>query len=151
MTLIDAYPALRSAHLLAVGASVALFTLRALAVLAGARWPLTPVPRVASVVIDTALFTAGVSMWVALGLNPLRDHWLGVKLVLLVVYVVLGAWALRRAPTRRAKAGCLAAALAVFGFMVTVAVAHHPLGVAAALIRVSDAPWTDFPPGGGPA
>lgn len=129
MALIEAYPALRSAHLLLVGGSVALFTLRAVVVLAGARWPLALLPRVASVVIDTALFGAGVSMWVALDLNPLRDHWLGVKLVLLVVYVVLGAWALRRAPTRRAKAGFLVAALVVFGFMVTVAVAHHPLGL----------------------
>jgi uncharacterized membrane protein SirB2 len=129
MTLIEAYPALRQAHIALVGASVTLFAWRALAVLAGARWPLAPLPRVASVVIDTALFAAGVSMWVALGLNPLHDHWLGVKLVLLVVYVVLGAWALRRAPTRRAKAGCLVAALAVFGVMVTVAVTHHPLGL----------------------
>ncbi|WP_119289050.1 SirB2 family protein [Azohydromonas sediminis] len=125
----EAYAALRHLHVTLVGASGALFALRALAVLGGARWPLSMWLRIASVALDTLLFAAGVTLWVRLGLNPLRDHWLGVKLVLLAVYVVLGAWALRRAPTRRAKAGCLVAALAVFGFMVTVAVTRHPLGL----------------------
>lgn len=126
--LIEAYPTLRSAHITLVGCSIALFTLRALAVLAGARWPLTPLPRVAAVLIDTALLSAGVLLWIALGLHPLRDTWLGVKLLLLVLYVMLGSWALRRAPTRAAKALCLLAALGVAGTMVSVAVTHHPLG-----------------------
>ena len=52
---------------------------------------------------------------------------------LLVLYVVLGMFALRRARTRRARAACYAAALAVFLFVYSIARAHHPLGVFRAL------------------
>ena len=55
--------------------------------------------------------------------------WLSVKLGLLVVYVVLGSLALKRARTPRARAAFYAAALATFAFMYFVARAHHPLGI----------------------
>lgn len=127
MTLIEAYPAVRSAHIALVTASGALFALRALAVLAGARWPLKPLPRFAAVGIDTALLAAGVTLWITLGLNPARDTWLGVKLALLVVYVGLGTMALRRARGTAARLAWTAAALGCFAVMVAVARAHHPL------------------------
>ena len=50
------------------------------------------------------------------------------KVLLLVLYIVLGTLALKRARTRSARAWCYAAALAVFLFIVSVARAHSPLG-----------------------
>lgn len=50
----------------------------------------------------------------------------------LAVYFVLGTFALRRARTPRSRALCLAAALAVYLFIVSIARAHHPLGIFAA-------------------
>jgi uncharacterized membrane protein SirB2 len=90
---------------------------------------MTPAWRRASAGIDTVLLAAGATLWALLGLNPLQQSWLGTKLALIVVYIGLGTFALRRAPTRRAKAAFYVAALALFGFIVGVARAHAPLGV----------------------
>ena len=47
-----------------------------------------------------------------------------------MVYIVLGSFALKRARTPRGCApGATLAALAVFLFIVSVARAHHPLGI----------------------
>jgi uncharacterized membrane protein SirB2 len=56
------------------------------------------------------------------------NHWLAVKPALVVVYIVLGVFALRRARTRRARAVFLAAAVMVYALIVGTALAHHPLG-----------------------
>jgi len=129
MSLAAHYPQLKLAHQLVVGASGALFALRGAGVLAGAGWADTRRLRVASVVLDTLLFALGVTLWTVLALDLRQQPWLATKLALLVVYVVLGSFALRRARTRAVRAGCYAAALATFAFMVSVAVAHHPAGL----------------------
>jgi uncharacterized membrane protein SirB2 len=128
MSLIEHYVALRHAHIGLVALSGGWFALRAAGQLAGARWPLSLPARAASWAIDTSLLTAGALLWAALQIHPLVQTWLGVKLVLLVVYVGLGTMALRRARTPAARLGWTLAALGCFGFMVSVALAHHPLG-----------------------
>jgi len=57
--------------------------------------------------------------------NPLVDGWLGSKLLLLLIYVALGSMALKRAPTKPAKALFLVAALAVLGTMAWTARTHR--------------------------
>jgi uncharacterized membrane protein SirB2 len=133
MVLAEWYPQLHLAHVTLVAASASLFALRAGAVIAGARWPLRLLPRIAAMTIDTALLAAGATLWAALGLHPLRDAWLGTKLALLAVYVLLGTMALRRARSPRARLAWSLAALACVGFMVSVARAHDPLGALRAL------------------
>lgn len=129
MSLAAAYAEIKLAHVAFVAASGTLFAVRGAAVLAGQRWAMVKPLRVASYVIDTLLLAAGASLWAILALQPLRDGWLGTKLALLVVYVVLGSVALKRGRTPGARAAAYVAALAVFLFMVSVARAHHPLGV----------------------
>lgn len=119
---------LRHLHVALVLASGALFAARGVAVLAGAAWPMRRTARVGSMVIDTALLAAGATLWTMLQLHPLRDAWLGAKLALLVVYIMLGSLALKRARTQAARAGCLLAALAVYATMLTMALSRHPLG-----------------------
>jgi uncharacterized membrane protein SirB2 len=119
---------LRRTHVALVLASGGLFALRGVAVLLAARWPMQRAVRLASVVIDSALLAAGVALWTLLQLNPLRDPWLGAKLVLLMAYIVLGSFALRRARSTVARAGFLLAALAVFATMLGVALTRDPLG-----------------------
>ncbi|MDQ7747080.1 SirB2 family protein [Hydrogenophaga pseudoflava] len=123
------YPWLRPLHITLVTLSVALFAVRGLGVLAGQAWPMAGWARGLAPVIDSLLLLAGGTLWWLLQLNPTQNHWLLAKLVLLIVYIVLGTLALKRAPTRGAKALCFVAALAVVGFMVSIAVAHHPLGL----------------------
>ena len=58
-----------------------------------------------------------------------RRRWLTVKVLLLVVYIVLGSLALKRARNAQARWVSYVAALAVFAFIISVARAHQPLGV----------------------
>lgn len=128
MALIELYPALRHTHIAFVAASGTLFALRAAGVIAGARWPLALGARVASWIVDTVLLAMGVLLWTALRIDPFAQPWLPTKLLLLVVYVGLGTMALRRARGTGARLAWTLASLACFGWMVGVAIAHHPLG-----------------------
>ena len=128
-SLLPHYLAIKHTHIALVSTSGALFLARGLGVLSGASWPMQAMARRLSVAIDVLLLAAGITLWSLLGLNPTRETWLGTKLVLLLLYIVLGSLALKRAPTRGGKATFLLAALAVFGFMVSVALAHQPAGL----------------------
>ncbi len=121
-------PQVRHAHIGLVITSGTLFALRGIGLLAGAKWSMRPAVRMLSVLIDVALLGAALWLLAILQLNPFAVPWLATKIALLVLYVVLGTLTLKRARTRSARALWFAAALAVFGFMLSVAVAHHPLG-----------------------
>jgi uncharacterized membrane protein SirB2 len=49
-------------------------------------------------------------------------------MVLLVVYVVLGSFALKRGKTLRTRWICFIAAVSIYAFMLSVARTHQPLG-----------------------
>ncbi len=68
--------------------------------------------RYLSYAIDTTLLTAALMLVTILHQYPFVQAWLTVKVLLLVVYVVLGSLALKRATTRRAQVGCFFAAMA---------------------------------------
>lgn len=126
--MIEFYPQIKQAHVGFVLLSGGLFAVRGLLLLAGQRWANARPVRWLSYTIDTGLLTAALMLLVALKLNPFVVPWLAVKLVLLVVYVVLGYIALKRA-RGWPRVAWYAAALACFGFMYSVARAHHPLGL----------------------
>lgn len=129
LSLLPHYLVIKQAHIGLVSLSAGLFAARGLGVLAGQAWPMAAWARRLSVLIDVLLLAAGLTLWALLGLNPTRETWLGAKLALLLFYIVLGSLALKRGRTRAHKAWSLAAALAVLGFMLTVARSHHPLGL----------------------
>lgn len=122
------YGELKTLHVLLVLGSGMLFALRGVGVLAGQSWPMKGAVRHASYGVDTLLLCAGLSLWLMLGLNPLEQTWLGAKLVLLLVYIVLGSLALKRARTFRMRAVSFGAALACYAFMFSVARTHNPWG-----------------------
>lgn len=122
------YLPLKHIHIALVTASGTLFALRGAAVWAGQGWPMQALWRRLSMGIDTLLLLAGASLWTLLQLHPVASPWLGVKLLLLLVYIVLGSIALKRGRTPAVKRAAYLAALAVLLFMVTVARSHHPLG-----------------------
>ena len=122
------YPDIKWVHICAVIASGTLFLLRGAGVLAGARWPMWAPLRYLTYTIDTVLLTAALMLVTILHQYPFVQAWLTVKVLLLVVYIVLGTFALKRARTPRGRAGFYFAALAVFLFIASVARAHDPLG-----------------------
>ena len=122
------YLPIKAVHVAAVLASGGLFALRGAGVLAGARWPRVAPVRWLAIAIDTTLLTAALMLLTALKLNPFAVPWLATKLALIVAYVALGAFALRRAPTPRARAACYVAALAGFAFIAGGARGPQPRG-----------------------
>jgi uncharacterized membrane protein SirB2 len=127
---IEFYPQIKMVHMTAVICSGLLFLMRGLMMQAG-RGALAnrPLLRIVAPVIDSVLLTAALALLTMLPSAMFANGWLWVKLALLVVYIVLGVQALReRAPPQRRRA-CFIAALAIFAFMISIARAHHPLGV----------------------
>lgn len=127
--MIEFYPQIKWVHICAVIASGTFFALRGAGVLAGAHWPMWAPLRYLTYTIDTVLLTAALMLVTILHQYPFVQGWLTAKVCLLVVYIVLGTFALKRARTRRAQAGFYVAALGVFLFIVSIARAHHPLGI----------------------
>ncbi len=127
--MIEFYLQIKWVHVAAVIASGSLFALRGAGTLAGARWPMWAPLRFLTYTIDTVLLTAALMLVSILHQYPFVQAWLTAKVCLLVVYIGLGTFALRRGRTPRVRAWCYAAALAVFLFVVSIARAHHPLGI----------------------
>lgn len=132
--MIEFYPQIKWLHVAAVSASGLLFLMRGLALHTGAAWPMAAPLRYLSYAIDTVLLTAALMLATIIHQYPFVHGWLTVKVVLLVVYVVLGSFALKRGRTRAVRVGCWLAALAVYLFIVSVARAQQPLGVLAPLL-----------------
>jgi uncharacterized membrane protein SirB2 len=115
-------------HIGCVIASGSLFFMRGCMMLAGLPAANHVALRRISVVIDSLLLAAAIALTTIIHQYPFVQAWLTVKVVLLVVYIVLGVFALRRGRTRAIRAGFFAAAMIVFLFIVSVARAHDPLG-----------------------
>jgi uncharacterized membrane protein SirB2 len=123
------YLPLRHAHIGFAMLSVSLFTLRGCLMLAQSPHVNSAWLKYPSYLIDTLLLTAALMLTSVIHQYPFGNGWLTMKVALLVVYVVLGSIALKRGRTRRIRITALIAALLTVGFLVTVARAHHPLGL----------------------
>ena len=126
--MIEFYVPIKSVHIAAVLASGGLFALRGGLLLAGVRWAMSAPLRYLSYTIDTVLLTAALMLATLLPGAVFANGWLAVKLTLLVVYVALGSFALKRGRSQRIRALCFVAALTVYAFMYSVARTHQPLG-----------------------
>jgi uncharacterized membrane protein SirB2 len=129
MGLMAFYPQIKWVHVAAVTASGSLFALRGLLVQADhPRWVMAAPVRYLSYSIDTVLLTAALMLLTMLPGAMFANGWLTVKLVLVIVYVVLGTFALKRGRTPRVRSISFVAALLVFLAIIGIALAHHPLG-----------------------
>jgi uncharacterized membrane protein SirB2 len=133
--MIEFYAQIRAVHIAAVIASGSLFLLRGASVQLGAKWAMAAPLRYLSYSIDTVLLTAALMLVTILHQYPFVHGWLTAKVVLLIVYVVLGSFALKRGRTRAVRVSCWVAALLVYLLIVSIARTHSPFGVAALLMR----------------
>ncbi|MBK7015314.1 MAG: SirB2 family protein [Sulfuritalea sp.] len=127
------YILVKYVHVISVVLSVSGFFLRGLLMmrdspLLRARWI-----KVLPHINDTVLLVAALTLAALSGQYPFVADWVTAKIFGVIAYIVLGALALRDASTRRARIGCWFASLAVFGWIVSVALTRQPLGVFAAL------------------
>jgi uncharacterized membrane protein SirB2 len=127
------YHALRSVHIACAFLTIALFVLRGALMLADSRWQQNVVLRYLPHAVDTVLLTTALMLTTVIHQYPFGVGWLTTKVVLLLVYIVLGSIALKRGRTKAIRIAAFAAALVTIGFLVTVARAHHPLGIFAGM------------------
>ncbi|MEM0910255.1 MAG: SirB2 family protein [Pseudomonadota bacterium] len=77
--------------------------------------------------IDTALLFSAISLVIA-GSWALVDHpWILMKIAALLLYIILGSFALKRAKTLSSKITFSALSVAVFAYIVSIANAKEPL------------------------
>lgn len=124
---------IKQSHIGLAMLSGTLFALRGLVAIAGRgkwdKWANWAPVRYLSYTIDTALLTAALMLLSILHRIP--DYpwaWLWAKLALLVAYVVLGIYALRKASGTGLRIICYVLALLVFVQVYYIARTHHPLG-----------------------
>ena len=122
------YVEIRAVHIGAVALSGLLMLVRGVARnWLGASWVMATPVRVLSYTIDTVLLTAALMLTTIIQQFPFVDGWLTMKVLLLVAYITLGYRALR-GPSARSRWTSLACAALVYGFIISVARAHSPLG-----------------------
>lgn len=122
------YTAIKFVHQAAAALSVGGFFVRGLGMLRGAAWLRSRFVRSAPHVVDTVLLgSALVLAWIA-GFTPGNSPWLTAKIVALLAYIGLGMLALKPGRPLAWRAGAWLAALAVFGYIVSVALSKHPAG-----------------------
>lgn len=127
--MMEFYAQIKWVHVAAVLCSGTLFLLRGLLVQAGRGASARRAPlRYLSFGIDTTLLTAALMLVTVLPPAVFANGWLWMKMALLVTYIVLGVFALRENSTRVRQRVCLITAVLVFGMMLSIARAHHPLG-----------------------
>ena len=116
---------LKIVHVGCAAISIAGFVARGIGMLRDSAWRQRRWVKVAPHVVDTLLLISAVWLSLALRQYPFVHGWLTAKLLALIVYIVLGSIALKYGPTKTVRAGAWLAALAVFGYIVGVAVTRQ--------------------------
>lgn len=126
--MIEFYPQIKLVHIAAVLASGGLFMARGLLLQAGQQWAMAAPLRYLSYSVDTVLLTAAFMLLTILPSAVYANGWLTVKIGLLIAYIGLGTFALKRGRTLASRRIFFVAALLVYASMFAIARTHHPLG-----------------------
>ena len=118
---------LKMIHVSSVIISISLFVLRGLWMMADSprlqqRWV-----RIVPHLNDTILLISAVLLAIALEQYPLSHDWLTAKVIALLLYIGLGVYALKRAPSKTWRVVCWMLALATVAYIVMVALTRQPL------------------------
>jgi uncharacterized membrane protein SirB2 len=125
----DFYSQIKLLHIACVACSGVLFTARGVFMWTESPWANALTLRRISYAIDTLLLGSAVSLAGIIHQFPFVSSWLTAKLLLLVVYILLGIFALRRGRTRQTRQVCFVAALSVYAFIISIAMTHDPRGL----------------------
>lgn len=125
------YFVVKAIHQSAVALSLTGFFARGVGSLRGAAWVRGRLAKTVPHVVDTVLLLSALTLAWMLRLTPGSAPWLTAKILGLVVYVGLGVIALRPGRPLRVRLAAWIAALATFGWIVSVAITKNPLGVLA--------------------
>lgn len=116
------YLLLKHIHQTSAGLSLALFVIRGLWMMTGSGMLRRTWVRVLPHVVDTVLLASALLLAWTIAQYPFVHGWVTAKVLALVVYIALGTVALKRGRTLGIRVTAWIAALAVFGYIVAVAV-----------------------------
>jgi len=122
------YALIKLVHQSAVALSISGFLVRGLGALGDAHWVRSRAAKTLPHIVDSVLLLSALLLAWMLRLHPGNAPWLLAKIVGLVVYIGLGMLALKPGRPWGVRAAAWIAALAVFGWIVSVALTKDPLG-----------------------
>lgn len=114
------------AHIATVSFTIPFFALRFYWMLRHPHLVQEPLVRYISVCNDILLLAAGITLAVMSHQYPFQAPWLTAKLIGLLIYIVLGALALKRAKSRTMRIYFGILALLCVGYIVSVALSRTP-------------------------
>jgi len=117
---------LKAVHVGSAMLSITGFVLRGVWMLQNSPLLKARVTRVLPHVIDTLLLVSAIALALRIAQYPFVQAWLSAKVLALLAYIVLGSIALKHGRSRRARIVAFTAALAVFLYIVAVAIARSP-------------------------
>lgn len=120
------YLAVKHLHMTFAALSGMLFLLRGVLMLQDSallqqRWA-----KLVPHVIDTVLLASALVMVFWSAQYPFVEGWLTAKVLALIAYILLGTIALKRGKTKQVRLAAFLAALAVFAYIVKVALTRQP-------------------------
>jgi len=120
------YLAVKHVHITSVVLSGSFFLLRGVWMLRDSGMLVRRWTRILPHFVDTVLLGSAIVLAAWSGQYPFAQPWLTAKLLALVAYVALGTVALKRGRTKPVRVAAFIAALAVFAYIVSVAVTKRP-------------------------
>jgi len=123
------YLSLKHFHMGCAALSGSLFLLRGVWMLRASSMLQRRWVRVAPHIVDTLLLASAIGLAAWSHQYPGQQPWLSAKVGALLGYIVLGSFALKRGRTKGQRQAAFAAALALFAYIVSVAVTKRPLPI----------------------
>jgi len=118
------YTSLKHLHVTAAVLSIVFFVIRSYWSVKGSALLHTKFARIAPHIIDTLLLLAGIYLASVVGWH---QPWIAAKILGLVLYIGVGTFAIKRGKTPGARAVAAVVAIAVFLYIVGVALTKQPM------------------------
>lgn len=118
------YFAIKHLHVTTAVLSILFFIVRAYWSVSGSALLQARVVKIAPHIIDTLLLVFGVILAAMIGPS---QPWILAKIVALVLYIIVGSFAIKRGKTPRSRALAAVVAVAIFLYIVGVALRHNPM------------------------
>ncbi len=118
---------LKYLHVTCAVLSITGYTVRGAWMMRDSPWLRKKWVRVAPHIIDTLLLVAGILLALRIRQYPFVQGWLTAKVLALIAYIVVGAVGLKYGKTRKIRVTAWLLAIAIFGYIVLVALTRQVL------------------------
>jgi len=114
-------------HVTCVVITISFFIVRGLWMLFDSKLKNQNWPKKLAPVIDTILLASAITFAIQIQQYPIVHSWLTAKVIGMILYIVLGALALKYGKTKQIRVMAFAGALFIFSYIVSVALTKNPL------------------------